>query len=64
MMSDAVSDYPWDTSVRLFASQVETLLDHPGTAERYLADQLDRFPGDIKRVINRRNHPPGLSTSL
>jgi O-antigen ligase len=64
MMADAVGDNPWDTSVRLFAAQVQTLLGDHGAAESYLADQLRRFPGDVAQVINRRDHPPGLSTSL
>jgi O-antigen ligase len=63
MMADAVGHNPWDTRVRLYASTVETLLNHNAAAEAYLAQQLRLFPGDVKQVIDRKNHPPGLTLS-
>ena len=58
MIASAVAARPWDTDVRHFAADINTLVGQDAEATRYLTDQLDRFPNDVVFVADHRNAPP------
>jgi hypothetical protein len=60
-IAKAVQDHPWDPDVRLFAADVETLLQNPDGAAAWLAAHLRRFPGDVAPVELRRGSATGLA---
>jgi hypothetical protein len=47
VIAEAVEEHPWDPDVRLWAADVETLLRDDAAAEAWVAEHLERFPGDV-----------------
>jgi O-antigen ligase len=45
-LASDVSRFPWDVNVRLFASDVDLILNDPSGAAVWRRAQIDRFPGD------------------
>jgi hypothetical protein len=50
VISAAVDRHPWDGDVRFVAADVETLLRDEEAALAWIAEQLERFPGDASTV--------------
>ncbi len=53
MIDAAVAAHPWDPDVRVWASYVETLLRNDPGAQRWIAQQIARFPADRAGVTKR-----------
>ncbi|HEX7463787.1 MAG TPA: O-antigen ligase family protein [Actinomycetota bacterium] len=47
LIKDTVEDHPWDPGVRIVAAGVEQLLRNPAGAQRWIDEQLRRFPSDV-----------------
>jgi hypothetical protein len=62
LMAEGISDRPWEPDERITASRVDTLLNDPAGARAWLAQQLERFPGDLSLVSSTVNAPPQTQT--
>lgn len=49
LIGDTVRGHPWDPGVRIIAAGVEQLLRNLPGAERWIREQLVRFPNDTVR---------------
>jgi O-antigen ligase len=61
LMRSWADDHPWNPSIRVYASNVDTLLHEDASARAWLVAQLQRFPGDagpVSELVNAPRQPP------
>jgi hypothetical protein len=46
IIADGVERFPWDVNVRVWAADVDTLLNDPTGAKAWLRQHVERFPAD------------------